>query len=330
MQTQHDLLFKKILGSHQNAENFLKNYLPAYIVEQLDLPSIKTEESSFVDDSLSDSYSDLLYSVNIKDNRNGTHNGYIYLLMEHKSNPDPYTPLQLLYYLVLIWKRFVSNQNESGKKGRPGRGFRKLPFILPLVFYHGERKWRYATEFSSIVDMSDQFDSKHLVNFGYILWDLVSMSYSDIKGDDLLRMFLLTMKYARNKSFLDFLPEIISMMESKYKKNQNIEEIRAILTYIFETADRVDSHETLSYIESRPVIRENIMSTIADLIRKEAREEGIIKGKLEGIMEGKLEGERMGKLESARNMLLEGISLDKVVKITGLTLEELKKAGLSL
>ena len=60
------------------------------------------------------------------------------------------------------------------------------------------------------------------------------------------------------------------------------------------------------------------MSTIADLIRKEAREEGIIEGKLEG------------KLESARNMLLEGISLDKVMKITGLTLEELKKAGLPL
>jgi len=51
---------------------------------------------------------------------------------------------------------------------------------------------------------------------------------------------------------------------------------------------------------------------------------GIEKGRIEGGRKGKIEG----KLEAARNMILEGIGLDKVLKITGLSLDDLKKAGI--
>ncbi|MGT37627.1 transposase, partial [Escherichia coli] len=49
------------------------------------------------------------------------------------------------------------------------------------------------------------------------------------------------------------------------------------------------------------------------------------RGKLEGKLEGRLEGQLEGKLETARNMLAEGMGLQTIMKITGLSEEQLKK-----
>lgn len=61
---------------------------------------------------------------------------------------------------------------------------------------------------------------------------------------------------------------------------------------------------------------EDLAMTTAEMLEKKGREEG----REEGIKEA--------KLENARKMLLEGDSLEKVIRITDLTAEELKKAGL--
>ncbi|EMO14681.1 hypothetical protein LEP1GSC175_3382 [Leptospira santarosai str. HAI821] len=53
------------------------------------------------------------------------------------------------------------------------------------------------------------------------------------------------------------------------------------------------------------------------------RQEGKIEGKIEGKVEGKVEG----KIETARNMLLDGASLEYILKITGLTEQDLKDHG---
>ncbi|MCC6276142.1 MAG: hypothetical protein IT569_09815 [Leptospiraceae bacterium] len=62
-----------------------------------------------------------------------------------------------------------------------------------------------------------------------------------------------------------------------------------------------------------------IESPIYDLIR----EEGIVVGEQKGELRGKLEG----KLEDARKMLAKGADLEFIFDITGLSEEDLKKAG---
>ena len=70
--------------------------------------------------------------------------------------------------------------------------------------------------------------------------------------------------------------------------------------------------------------------------RKEGREEGEKKGRAEGIKEGekkgraegekkgRAEGEKKGKRESARNMLREGLSIETVQRVTGLSETEIR------
>jgi predicted transposase/invertase (TIGR01784 family) len=48
-------------------------------------------------------------------------------------------------------------------------------------------------------------------------------------------------------------------------------------------------------------------------------------GKVEGIIEGKIEGKAEGKIEIASFMKAENESIEKIIKYTGLTMEELEK-----
>jgi predicted transposase/invertase (TIGR01784 family) len=47
------------------------------------------------------------------------------------------------------------------------------------------------------------------------------------------------------------------------------------------------------------------------------------KAELRGEQKGKIEGKLEGKLETARKMAEEGFSLDQIVRITGLTKEQI-------
>ena len=59
-----------------------------------------------------------------------------------------------------------------------------------------------------------------------------------------------------------------------------------------------------------------------------AYERALERGKLEGRLEGRLEGEFHKAIETARKMKEEGDSIDKILRITGLSLEDLEKNGL--
>jgi len=76
---------------------------------------------------------------------------------------------------------------------------------------------------------------------------------------------------------------------------------------------------------------------MADAYRKgeaKGKQEGILVGKQEGILMGKqegiLEGEFRKSLNTARIMLKEGFTVDQIVRITGLTEEDLIKNGIWL
>ena len=62
---------------------------------------------------------------------------------------------------------------------------------------------------------------------------------------------------------------------------------------------------------------------------KKGRAEGIKKGKAEGRAEGKAEGRAEGRAEGiftvAKNMLNEGVSIETIIKVTGLTRREVNQ-----
>ena len=81
----HDRFFKEIFSRPEVARDFLQNYLPAAVVDQLDMASLELRKDSFVDPDLQQHFSDLLYQVNLETGEGA----FVYVLFEHKSYPDP-------------------------------------------------------------------------------------------------------------------------------------------------------------------------------------------------------------------------------------------------
>ena len=97
-------------------------------------PSLTGE--SFVDAALRSSQSDLVFSVQTADSRAAR----LYLLLEHKSYPDPWVGLQLLGHVVRLWER-----ERRRLKSPP------LPAVMPMVLYQGEREWEIPA-FGELLD----------------------------------------------------------------------------------------------------------------------------------------------------------------------------------
>ncbi len=107
----HDHLVKYAFSDVENARGVLATSLPAAIVARIDLASLSLRPGSFVDENLSDCCSDILYSARISGR-----DGLIYILWEHKSEPEPFTPLQVMRYMLRIWDQHEASLSKK-KRG---------------------------------------------------------------------------------------------------------------------------------------------------------------------------------------------------------------------
>ena len=112
----HDALFRGTFQHPEVAAELLQATLPAEVIQQVDWTSLKPQKDSFIGRDLEEYSADLLFRARIcgKD-------GFLYLLFEHKSYPDPRALVQLLGYIVQIWRR----KNPPGKT--------ELFPVLPLL-----------------------------------------------------------------------------------------------------------------------------------------------------------------------------------------------------
>jgi len=120
----HDKFFKEALTQPGAAADFLRHYLPTDVATLLDLTELRLVKDSFVDETLQEHFSDLLYEVRLLDGRDA----YVYVLFEHKSYADPLAAFQVLRYMVRVW--------DYGLRQRA-----QLWPIVPVVVYHGAARW---------------------------------------------------------------------------------------------------------------------------------------------------------------------------------------------
>jgi predicted transposase/invertase (TIGR01784 family) len=123
----HEAIFKKFFTDIEVATNFIEIYLPKKIKQRCDFSTLKIEPGSFVDEDLKQHYSDILYSLKV----NGV-KGYVYINVEHQSTPQELMPFRMLRYKVAIMQQHLA------------RGNKKLPAVIPMLFYHGKGPYPYS------------------------------------------------------------------------------------------------------------------------------------------------------------------------------------------
>ena len=190
----HDAFFKDTLSRDDVARDFLQHYLPAQISQVLDLSTLSISKDSFVDRRLGRHYSDLLYTVALRNGREV----HLYVLFEHKSLPEPEVALDLLRYMLRIW--------ELDQKQR-----RNLLPILPVVVYHGRVEWRVGLQLHDLLKPPDELRS-FVPDFRFWLCDLSKYEDAELKGAVILRAGLQLLKYILRPELSERLPVIFSLL----------------------------------------------------------------------------------------------------------------------
>ncbi|HEY6330196.1 MAG TPA: Rpn family recombination-promoting nuclease/putative transposase [Blastocatellia bacterium] len=274
----HDLAVREALSRRQTAAEFVANYLPANVTELMDLSTIEQVPDSFVDPELREHYSDLIYRLKLQ--RGGE--AIVYVLIEHKSHPDGMVAFQLLRYIVRIWE----------KHSRESKG--KLPPILPIVLYHGEKEWKVPENLAALIDFEGAEPLREFApDLKYYLCDLRDYTPEDLRGGVRLQVILLALKYVFGGDTVERLAEIFGLLERlPAHELDKVESIRAVLTYWAKARGlKTEDVRRALEMEGQSAV-ETTMTAIDEWIQ-----EGFDKGVIQGIEQGRQQGIERGRQE---------------------------------
>ncbi len=285
----HDLFFSTIFERMDIAEDILISNIPQ-LAELIEPGTMEHVSDQFVNAKLIRYVSDLLLKAKLKNGKEA----YIYLLLEHKSYHDPRVALALLRYMIEIW------WNEQTKP---------LPFVFPVVIYHGSRSWNSDTNFSSLIQIPAGMD-EYTPHFEYYLLDLSQYSDEEIKGSIYSRTTLLLFKHIFANDFGDRFLQICTLLAELHEQKSALEYMKSVLEYIGNATDKISSKQIAEGVKiALPLKGEKLMPTVFEKLREEGRQEGRHEGWQEGRQEGQQEGMEQGRDIGLLEGLRQGIQL---------------------
>jgi len=285
MSTPHDELFRTVFARPEQAQALLVAFLSPELVAAIDWNTLELLPGSFVDESGRDQFVDLLFSVTIRGEP-----VLLYLLLEHKSAFDPLTALQVLGYVVQIWRNW--------RREHPGE---RLPRVLPIVVHHGTRTWDGPTSIGELLDREDtnpawsaQLESVQ-PHFRFVLVDLARYAEEQLAAKVPVAstwLVLCFFQFVRGASIDDTLAAVVRWRHTLLVVAQSPGGdwfLRVLWSYVLKVTD-VPADRLRTVVSQVVDVRaaESIMST-ADKLRAEGRLLGKVEGKAEGRAEGRLE-----------------------------------------
>ena len=140
----HDKFFGESFQHKEVMIAYSQHFLPKSVSSQLDYKTLVLDNQSYINEELKDFFSDIVYHCQTKTTHGKEKQSLrIALLFEHKSYVPKYPLLQVLEYILLIWK-------EDQKQKRA------LTLVIPIVIYHGEGNWKHK-EFTDMFPVIPDF-----------------------------------------------------------------------------------------------------------------------------------------------------------------------------
>jgi len=145
----------------------------------------------------------------------------------------------------------------------------------------------------------------YIPDFKTEVFDISHIPDEQIKGEVLLRVHFMMLKYIQNKDFFNKIHEIFEMYSTLSQKSKATEYLEVLLRYMVSS---VDSNKTEDLkMEIKKVFRDggNTMPTIAE----KWVQDGVLKG----------------KIEDAEKMVEEGFTNTQIRNITGLSIKKIQE-----
>ena len=156
------------------------------------------------------------------------------------------------------------------------------------------------------------------------LVDVTVISDDEIMTHRRMAILELLQKHVRQRDLAELLEQLVTLLLAGYTNN---EQLTSLMNYMLQVGDTAAPENFIRELARRSPQHEEVLMTIAQKLEQKGIEKGRQEGRMEGIQlgeaKGRQEGVLEGKLEVARTMLANGIDRDSVMKMTGLTADDL-------
>ena len=302
---KHDLQFRKSFKDPELFRQACEIYLPDAIKSKLKLETLRLRQlsGSFIRhliimeygidpdkdpktfEQLKVEIADIVYTCECIDRGQAILIGHF----EHQSKPDKHYAIRNALYDISALKDYVDSEKPE-----------KYPLIVSLMIYHGKvTPYPYETDVIKMFqhpELAEQYFLKPLlVDYGQYS-DQSLLQHGQISG------FEIAFKHAFDDEVSD---KTIENLMQGLKKCTKIELIRDWYLYALKTWESPAKTMLSKYKEYLTEDEEFIM-TAAEQLKQQGMQQGMQQGALEKAQ------------ETARNFLNMGISVDQVVKGTGL------------
>ncbi|MBX3257779.1 MAG: Rpn family recombination-promoting nuclease/putative transposase [Chitinophagaceae bacterium] len=296
----HDNFIRSILSNKKMAAAYFKSCLPEFISCQLDFTSLEQLSGTYLSEELKKTMSDILYSCRRK---GGKSTVKVSLLVEHKSYPDKYTPIQMGSYI------FSALQKQAAGK-------EPLSLVIPVLLYHGKGKWQYR-RLADLFEGIEEEWKQYLPDFEYVYNNLGTLTDTEVErlNNKFLKASFLALKHSFEKEWLGRNAVNLLVLASAGPKALQ----KGFIIYLYSRGDLKEENVLNSLPEP---IKKTIMSTLDIYIEK---------GRKKGIEEGIEKGVEKKSREFIQNLLItERFSVPEIAGFAGVTEPFVKKVRASL
>lgn len=303
----HDAVFKNFLTHTDTARDFLDIHLPKEIKAICDLSTLTLESGNFVEESLQEQYSDVLYSVSMQG-----HPGYLHILIEHQSTPSKKIAFRMMRYAIAAMHRHLE------------AGFQQLPLVVPILFYQGK-----TSPYPYSMCWMDMFASpklaRRLYSEPFPLVDITTIPDDEIMQHRRVAILELLQKHIRQRDLMKMLEDLVTLLSAEYTTES---QLITLVNYML-LRGHTDQPKIFYRELGRRLPKEKTMGTVAEWLEEQGilkgLEQGIQQGMQQGIQHGMLQGESNATHRVATRMLKSGMSPEFVAEMTDLTREEIDK-----
>lgn len=280
-QSPHDALFKSTFSQLEHARPLLRAAVPGPLAKAIRWSTLALHPGSFVDETLKDRHSDLLFSARLRDSQL-----LLYLLFEHQSTVDRWMPLRLLQYMIGIWQRHREKWRTT----------KMLPLVVPIVVHHSKRGWIHSTSFEALFDLEAEGAREilpYVPRFQFRLDDVSHATDEELRGravSSLAKLVLACFRNSRDpRTLLESLASWLDVAAEVRRTDHGVHAFQRVLRYIFQTvgtAGGLSDRQIHAFVKrvKDPALAEEIV-TLAQMLENKGLKKGLKQGRAEGRAE---------------------------------------------
>ncbi len=261
----HDSMLRAMFESPDVATAFFETFLPPELLARLDLNVLEPRPDHLVDPRLRWCATDVLYET-LFDGLPA----FLYLLTEHQSTVDRWTPYRFFRSTDLVWSKALAENP----------GIDRLPVVVPIVLTHAKDRWWAPTQLQDLVGEKGALPSclqDKVPRQSYFVFDLRDMSDAQIVSlatTASLRLFLLILRNARNPSLGAMLVAWHELLAAVVVEPSGLRLMKLLLTYLAKAVPNMTQETLMQVGQMAGMDPELVEGSLAWRWLQEGREEG--------------------------------------------------------